>query len=74
MTKDICPLCGSKALRLTQDAVISYLMVGGKLVPQLDLYDIGWLDTTELKCDECGANSSDHGELKSILDEYENKV
>jgi hypothetical protein len=74
MLTDICPMCSEKGLRYSQNADISYQVVGQRLVPILDLNEIGWFDSTELFCPNCGANSSDNKELQELHHEYDNHV
>lgn len=74
MLTDICPLCNEKGLRYSQNADISYQIVGQRLVPILDINEIGWFDSTELFCPNCGANSTEHKGLQELHHEYDNHV
>jgi len=53
-----CPHCSKGKLEYSQNADILYKIVDGKLVPQLDIDSIGWLDSTYLYCDSCGIDDS----------------
>jgi uncharacterized protein YbaR (Trm112 family) len=75
MLTDVCPVCNEKGLLYHQSAEIRYEIVGGqRLVPILDVNDIGWFDSTSLYCPNCYANSDDNKELQELHHEYDNHV
>jgi len=69
-----CPHCSKGKLEYSQNADILYKIIDGKLVPQLDIDSIGWLDSTYLYCDSCGMDDSLSLELAVIKHEYDNHV
>ena len=74
MLETKCPICGNESLEYSQNADIVYIVVNGRLIPQLDENSIGWMDATYLHCTHCNANNEDDQELSDIKFEYDHHV
>lgn len=71
---DTCPHCKQKTLQYSQNADILYKVSNGRLIPQLQESNIGWMDATYLYCTNCAADEDSSTEMNQLKREYDNHI
>lgn len=67
-----CPHCKTNSLEFCQDAIVSFDIVKGKLIPTLE--NIGYLDNSFLYCAKCDLDNEESKVLNDLCKKFSKAI